>query len=366
MRLLVIMLACVAAACQAMAAPSRIKDITFIEGVRDNQLVGYGLVVGLQATGDSLRNAPFTEQSVRSMLDRLGVNVPAGAVRAKNVAAVIVTATLPPFVGKGERIDVTVSSLGDASSLAGGQLVMTPLVGADGQAYAVAQGPLAVGGFSAQGAAEKLTEGITTSGRISNGALIERELKGEFNRLSKLSFQVRNPDFATAVKIADRINAFAREKYGDAIAAEKDFRTVEVRRPGSVTASRLAAEIGDLEVEPDSAARIVIDEKTGTIVIGENVKLSTVAVTHGNITVRITETPSVSQPLPKSGGKTTVVPSTTISASVPPGNVAIIEGPTLQGLVDGLNQIGLKPGGIIAILQAIKTAGALQGEVVVQ
>ena len=161
----------IAAGCQAMAAPSRIKDITFIEGVRDNQLVGYGLVVGLQATGDSLRNAPFTEQSVRSMLDRLGVNVPAGAVRAKNVAAVIVTATLPPFVGKGERIDVTVSSLGDATSLAGGQLVMTPLVGADGQTYAVAQGPLAVGGFSAQGAAEKLTEGIPTSGRISNGAI---------------------------------------------------------------------------------------------------------------------------------------------------------------------------------------------------
>lgn len=350
----------------ALAAPSRIKDITFIEGVRDNQLVGYGLVVGLQATGDSLRNAPFTEQSVRSMLDRLGVNVPAGAVRAKNVAAVIVTATLPPFVGKGERIDVTVSSLGDASSLAGGQLIMTPLVGADGQAYAVAQGPLAVGGFSAQGAAEKLTEGIPTSGRISNGATIERELKGDFNRLTKLSFQVRNPDFATAVKIADSINAYAESKYGEAIAAERDFRTVEVRRPGSVTASRLAAEIGELEVEPDSAARIVIDEKTGTIVIGENVKLSTVAVTHGNITVRITETPSVSQPLPKSGGKTTVIPSTTISATQPTGNVAIIEGPTLQGLVDGLNQIGLKPGGIIAILQAIKTAGALQGEVVVQ
>ncbi len=353
-------------AASAFAAPSRIKDITFIEGVRDNQLVGYGLVVGLHASGDSLRNSPFTEQSIRSMLDKLGVNVPAGSVRAKNVAAVVVTATLPPFVGKGERIDVTVSSVGDASSLAGGQLVMTPLVAADGEAYAVAQGPLAVGGFSAQGAAETLTEGIPTSGRIANGALIERELKGDFNALGQLSFQVRNPDFATAVKIADSINAYARVKYGVSIANERDFRTVEVKRPKSITASRLAAEIGDLEVEPDSAARIVIDEKTGTIVIGENVKLSTVAVTHGNITVRVTETPSVSQPAALSNGKTTTIPSTTISASVPPGNVAIIEGPTLQGLVDGLNQIGLKPGGIIAILQAIKTAGALQGEVVVQ
>lgn len=351
---------------QALSAPSRIKDITFIEGVRDNQLVGYGLVVGLQATGDSLRNSPFTEQSIRSMLDKLGVNVPAGSVRAKNVAAVLVTATLPPFVGKGERIDVTVSSVGDATSLAGGQLVMTPLVAADGNTFAVAQGPLAVGGFAAQGAAEKLTEGIPTSGRISNGATVERELKGDFNALTQLSLQVRNPDFETAVKIADAVNNYARDKFGRSIAGEKDFRTVEVKRPPGITASRLAAEIGELEVEPDNPARIVIDEKTGTIVIGQNVKLSTVAVTHGNITVRITETPSASQPAPLSNGKTTVVPSTTISASVPTGNVAVIEGPSLQGLVDGLNKIGLKPGGIIAILQAIKTAGALQGEVVVQ
>ena len=354
------------AAGEVFSAPSRIKDITFIEGVRDNQLVGYGLVVGLQATGDSLRNSPFTEQSIRSMLDKLGVNVPAGSVRAKNVAAVLVTATLPPFVGKGERIDVTVSSVGDATSLAGGQLIMTPLVAADGNTYAVAQGPLAIGGFSAQGAAEKLTEGIPTSGRISNGATIERELKGDFNALTQLSFQVRNPDFETAVKIADAINAYARDKFSKVIAGEKDFRTVDVRIPPGMTPSRLAAEIGELEVEPDSPARIVIDEKTGTIVIGQNVKLSTVAVTHGNITVRITETPSVSQPAPRSAGQTTVVPSTTISASVPTGNVAIVEGPNLQGLVDGLNKIGLKPGGIIAILQAIKTAGALQGEVVVQ
>lgn len=350
----------------AADASSRIKDITSIQGLRDNQLVGYGLVMGLQATGDSLRNSPFTDQSIRSMLDRLGVNVAAGSVKSKNVAAVVVTATLPPFVSKGERIDVTVSSIGDASSLAGGQLVMTPLVAADGQAYAVAQGPISISGFSASGTAEKLSEGVPTAGRIANGALIEHELEGEFNALTSIVLQIRNPDFATAVGISDKINEYSKGRFGEAIAAEQDFRTVFIKRPQKITVSRLAAELGELEIEPDSPARIVIDEKSGTIVIGDKVKLSTIAVTHGNLTVRITESPDVSQPAPQSKGETTVIPSTEIRANQTGGQLAIINGPNLETLVDGLNQIGLKPTGIIAILQAIKTSGALQGELVLQ
>jgi flagellar P-ring protein precursor FlgI len=347
-------------------AATRIKDITSLQGVRDNQLVGYGLVIGLAATGDGLKNSPFTDQSMHSMLERMGVNVAAGSIKSKNVAAVVVTATLPPFVRTGERIDVSVSSIGDASSLAGGQLIMTPLMAADGDAYAVAQGPISIAGFSATGTAEKLNEGVATAGRIANGALIERELEGNFNSLPSIVLQIRNPDFATAVSITDKINDFARKRYGEAIAAEQDFRTITVKRPDKITVSRLAAELGELEVEPDSPARIVIDEKSGTIVIGEKVKLSTIAVTHGNLTVRVTESPKVSQPLPKSQGQTTVVPSTSITASQSGGQLAVIEGPDLQVLVDGLNRIGLKPTGIISILQAIKTAGALQGELVVQ
>ena len=347
-------------------AASRIKDITSIKGLRDNQLIGYGLVMGLQATGDSLRNSPFTDQSIRSMLDRLGVNVEAGSVKSKNVAAVVVTAILPPFVGKGERIDVSVSSIGDASSLAGGQLVMTPFVAADGQAYAVAQGPVSISGFAAEGAAEKLSEGVATAGRIANGALIERELEGDFNALTSIVLQIRNPDFATAVGISDKINEYSKAKFGVAIAAEQDFRTVHVKRPDKITVSRLAADLGELQIVPDSPARIVIDEKSGTIVIGDKVKLSTIAVTHGNLTVRVTESPDVSQPEPFSKGETTEIPSTEIIANQTGGQLAIINGPNLQMLVDGLNQIGLKPTGIIAILQAIKTAGALQGELVVQ
>jgi flagellar P-ring protein FlgI len=351
---------------EAANATSRIKDITSIQGLRDNQLVGYGLVMGLQASGDSLRNSPFTDQSIRSMLDRLGVNVAAGSVKSKNVAAVVVTATLPPFVSKGERIDVTVSSIGDANSLAGGQLVMTPLVAADGQAYAVAQGPISISGFTASGTAEKLSEGVPTAGRIANGALVERELGGEFNALTSITLQIRNPDFTTAVGISDRINEYSKSRFGEAIASEQDFRTVYVKRPKKITVSRLAAELGELEIEPDTPARIVIDEKSGTIVIGDKVKLSTIAVTHGNLTVRITESPAVSQPAPLSKGQTTIVPSTEVTTNQTGGQLAIIGGPNLETLVDGLNQIGLKPTGIIAILQAIKTAGALQGELVVQ
>jgi flagellar P-ring protein precursor FlgI len=348
-------------------AAVRIKDIASVRGVRPNQLVGYGLVIGLNGTGDSLRNAPFTAQSVQSMLDRMGVNVRGSNARTKNVAGVIVTAELPPFAGKGSRIDVTVSSLGDATSLAGGSLILTPLMGADNQIYAVAQGPVAVSGFSSQGRAESVTQNVPTSGRVPNGALIEHTPPGpRFVDQQHLMLELHNPDFATAVGIADAINTFSRARYGMVTAREVDLRTVALRRPNSVNAARFMAEIGELVTVADAPARVVIDERTGTVVIGRDVKISTVAVAHGNLTVRVTETPTASQPAPFSDGETRVLPRTEIEVEQTGGDVAIVGGTSLQTLVNGLNRIGVKPQGIIAILQAIKTAGALQAELVVQ
>lgn len=352
--------------CQPAYASSRIKDISDVNGIRENQLVGYGLVIGLAGTGDTMRNSPFTEQSTRSMLLRFGVAVPPNAVRARNIAAVVVTAKLPPFVSAGERIDVSVSSLGDATSLRGGTLIMTPLSAADGNAYAVAQGAVSVSGLAAEGAAEQLTEGVPTGGRIPGGALIERELTASFNEVAKLSLKIRNPDFATAAKIADVINRYSAKAFGGPIAQAEDFRTVSVKRPKKISASRLMAAVGNLNVEPDSPARVVIDEKTGTIVIGSKVRVSPVAVAHGNITIRVTELPEVIQPLPFANGVTAVQPSTEILAEQEGDKIAKLEGPSLERLVHGLNRMGLKPNGIIAILQAIKTAGALQADLVIQ
>ncbi len=345
---------------------SRIKDITDVQGIRDNQLVGYGLVMGLAGTGDTMRNAPFTEQSARSMLLKLGVAVPPGSIRARNIAAVVVTAKLPPFVSPGERIDVTVSSLGDATSLQGGTLVMTPLSAADGNAYAVAQGAISVSGLAASGEAESLTEGTPTGGRIPGGALIERELTADFNTIPSLSLKVRNPDFATAERIAEVINRFALKAYGMAIAQAEDYRTVSVIRPEKAPASRLMARIGELPVMADAPARVVIDEKTGTIVIGNKVRVSPVAIAHGTITIRVTETPLIIQPEPFSDGVSAVEPATSIAAEERASKVAMLHGPNLERLVYGLNRLGLKPAGIIAILQAVKTAGALQAELVIQ
>jgi flagellar P-ring protein precursor FlgI len=347
-------------------AAARIKDIVSVQGVRANQLVGYGLVIGLNGTGDTLRNSPFTEQSLQSMLDRMGINVRNTKARTRNVAAVIVTAELPAFIGKGSRIDVTVSSLGDATSLAGGSLVLTPLMGADNQIYAVAQGPLAVTGFAQQGKAETLTQGVPTTGRVPNGALVEREGPGRFADEKVMVLELRNPDFNTAVSVADAINAYTHQRFGIKVAREDDLRTVTVQRPFYVGAARFMAELGELPVQADVPARVVIDERTGTIVIGKDVQVSTVAVAHGNLTVRVTEMPKVSQPLPFSRGETVVTPETAIAAAEMGGNLAIVRGPNLQVLVGGLNKIGLKPQGIIAILQAIKSAGALQADLVVQ
>jgi flagellar P-ring protein FlgI len=347
-------------------AETRIKDIVTVQGVRTNQIVGYGLVIGLNGTGDTLRNSPFTEQSLQSMLDRMGINVRNSKARTRNVAAVIITAELPAFAGKGARIDVTVSSLGDATSLQGGSLILTPLMAADNQIYAVAQGPLAVTGFASAGKAETLTQGVPTTGRIPNGALVEREGPNRFADEKVLVLELRNPDFNTAVSVADAINAHMQQRYGVRVAREDDLRTVTLHRPFFVGAARFMAEIGSLSVEADVPARVVIDERTGTIVIGKEVQISTVAVAHGSLTVRVTETPKAAQPLPFSNGVTVVTPETMVTADQKGGNLAIVKGTNLQTLVGGLNRIGLKPTGIIAILQAIKSAGALQADLVVQ
>jgi flagellar P-ring protein FlgI len=348
------------------SAGVRIKDISSLQGVRENQLVGYGLVVGLLNSGDTLRNAQFTEQALQSMLDRMGINVRGSNLRTRNVAAVLVTAELPPFITPGARIDVTVSSLGDATSLLGGTLILTSLAGIDGQTYAIAQGQVAVSGFSAVGQAESITQNVPTTGRIANGALIERSVPGDLQETGPLVLELKNPDFNTATRVVDAINAYAMERYGMRVAAEKDQRSVSLAKPTRVATARFMAEIGELVVQPDTPARVVIDARSGTVVIGQDVQISTVGVTYGNLTVRITETPQVSQPAPFSRGRTVVVPRTEIDAEQQGGTIAIVRGANLRTLVAGLNQIGLKPTGIIAILQAIKTAGALQADLVVQ
>ncbi len=365
LRGLVLALALIAAAFPAAAA-SRIKDVAELQASRDNQLVGYGLVIGLNGSGDSLRNAPFTEQSIRAMLQNLGIATEGGRARAKNVAAVIVTANLPPFVQSGARIDATVSSLGDATSLAGGTLVMTPLRAADGDIYAVAQGPVVVSGFSAEGQAETLTQGVPTAGRVPNGAIIERHVAASFDEMLMLTLQLRNPDFSTAVRITDTINAYTDRRFGARLAAEQDSRTVVIRKPKGVSAARFYAELENLMVEADAPARVVVDERTGTVVIGNDVRISRVGISHGALTVRVTEMPRVVQPEPFSRGETEIEPFTVIEADQPDANVAVLDGPDLQTLVSGLNRLGVKPDGIIAILQGIKSAGALQAELVLQ
>ncbi len=345
---------------------ARIKDIAQLQSARDNQLVGYGLVIGLAGTGDSLRNSPFTEQSIRAMLENLGIATEGGSARAKNVAAVIVTANMPPFVQSGARIDIDVSSMGDATSLAGGTLIMTPLKAADGEIYAVGQGSVIVGGFTAQGQAQQLTQGVPTAGRVPNGAIVERAVPAEFDDQGVLTLQLRNPDFSTAIRIADAINDYTSQRFGMRVAAERDARTVQIRRPNNTSAARFYAEIENLVVESDAPARVVIDERTGTIVIGNNVKISRVAISHGTLTVRITEAPKVVQPEPFSRGQTAIEPFTAIEATRPNARVAVLDGPDLETLVSGLNRLGVKPDGIIAILQGIKSAGALQADLVLQ
>lgn len=340
---------------------SRIKDIANIEGIRQNQLIGYGLVVGLNGTGDQLNNAPFTRQSLQAMLERLGVNTRGAQLRTGNVAAVMVTGNLPAFGTQGTRMDVTVSALGDAKSLQGGTLLVTPLLGADGNVYAVAQGSLAIGGFQAEGDAAKITRGVPTVGRIANGAIIEREIDFALNRLPQVRLALRNPDFTTAKRIAAAVNDFIGKPTAEPIDPSTVQLTIPEQYRGNVVA--LLTEIEQLQVEPDLSARIVIDERSGIIVMGRDVRVSTVAVAQGNLTVTISERAEVSQPAPFSDGETRVVPRTRVSVEEEGRKLALVrEGVSLQQLVDGLNALGIGPRDLIAILQAIKAAGAIQAD----
>ncbi len=348
----------------AHAKTTRIKDIVDIESVRDNQLIGYGLVVGLNGSGDSLGNSPFTEQSLVAMLERLGVNVRGQNLNTGNVAAVMVTATLPPFSNQGAKIDVNVSALGDAANLRGGTLLVTPLMGADGEVYAVAQGSVMISGFSAQGDGGGVTQNVPTAGRIPAGAIIEREVDFNLEELQEVRLALRNPDFTTARRIAQAINGFSSA----GLARAENGASVVLRRPSSYngTIVDLITDIEQLPVQPDQVARVVIDERSGVIVMGSEVKVSTVAIAQANLTVKITETPQVSQPNPfAEQGTTEVVPRTDIEVnSGPDAKLTVVEtGVTLQDLVTGLNRLGVPPQDVITILQAIKASGALQAEI---
>ncbi len=345
-------------------AASRIKDVVDFEGVRDNMLVGYGLVVGLNGTGDTLKNGHFTKQSLLAMLNRLGVKPTEAGLDSKNVAAVMVTSSLPAFSSKGSRVDVTVSALGDASNLLGGTLLVTPLLGADGEVYAVSQGQVAVGGFTAGGAGETVTKGVPTSGRIANGGIVEREIGFDMDQMGSVKLSLRNPDFTTARRIAQAVNAFL----GTTAANATDPSTVKMDVPGAYKDNvvNLITDIEQLRIEPDQIARIIIDEQSGVIVMGENVRLSTVAIAQGNLTIRITETPQVSQPGPFSQtGTTTTVARTDVQVDQGGGSrLAVVQdGVSLQEFVNSLNALGIGPRDMITILQAVKSAGALQAEI---
>jgi flagellar P-ring protein precursor FlgI len=348
----------------AEAKTTRIKDIVEIEGVRDNMLVGYGLVVGLNGTGDSLNNSPFTQQSLIAMLERLGVNTRGQKLNTANVAAVMVTATLPPFTNQGARVDVTVSTLGNATNLQGGTLLVTPLMGADGEVYAVAQGPVNISGFSARGEAGSVTQNIPTTGRVPGGAIVEREIDFRLADYSEVRLALRNPDFTTARRIAQAINGFMSAQ----VAVAENNSSVRLVRPANYRGSivELITDIEQLPIQPDQIARVVIDERSGVIVMGSEVRISTVAIAQGNLTIRITETPQVSQPNPFSEqGQTVVVPRSDIEVnSGDDVRLAVLDsGVSLQDLVTGLNRLGVAPRDMITILQAIKAAGALQAEI---
>ena len=346
-------------------ASVRIKDIVDIEGVRDNMLVGYGLVIGVKGTGDTFRNSAFTQQSLTGMLERMGVNVRGVRLDPKNVAAVMVTATLPAYAAQGTRIDVAVGALGDAASLQGGTLLVTPLVGADGEVYAVAQGPVSVAGFSAQGASgSSITQGVPTSGRIAAGAIVEREIEFSLAELPVIRVSLRNPDFTTARRVAEAINGRLGPGVAQATDPSSVMLTVPQNRRGDIVG--LMTDIEQVRVEPDQHARVVIDDKTGVIVMGENVRISTVAVAQGNLTVRVTETPQVSQPNAFSQtGTTQTAPRSDVQVDTQSDRrLAVMPaGVSLQELVQNLNALGVGPRDMVSILQSIKAAGALQAEI---
>lgn len=358
-----ILLAILTASIAPAGAESRIKDLADIEGVRENMLIGYGLVVGLDGTGDRIRNTPFTRESLVSMLERMGVNIRSENVDTDNIAAVMVTANLPAFATQGTRVDISVSALGDAKSLRGGILLVTPVYGADGEVYAIAQGSVAVSGFAARGDAASITRGVPTNGRIANGAVVERELAFDIAARETIKLALRNPDFTTARRIADAVNA----KLSTEAAKVIDPGTVRINRPGAFPGDMVAliTAIEGLGVTPDHSARVVIDEASGVIVMGDDVRVSTVAIAQGTLTVSISETPQVSQPSPFSErGRSVVVPRTAAGVDEAPAQLKLVEGGVrLRDLVEGLNALGVPPRDMIAILQAIKTAGALQADI---
>ena len=353
--------------CEVASANSvRIRDLVEFDGVRGNDLVGYGLVVGLNGTGDGFRNSPFTEEALTSLLERLGVNVAGEDFKPKNVAAVLVTATLPPFSRAGGKIDVNVSAIGDAKSLRGGTLVMTPLNAADGEIYAVAQGGLIAGGITGEGDAESITQGVPTAGVIPSGARIEREIAFALGDLKHMRLALRDADFTTALRIETAINA----QVGEPIATMLDSGTVQLRinhEPG-LSPARMLAMIENIQVEPQQKARVVVDQRSGTIVLGQSVQISQVAVTKGAITVRVSEQAIVSQPNPFADGETIIVPRSLvdIEEDEAAGFVEIAEATTLPEVVDGLNALGVSSGDVIDILKSIKAAGALHAEFIVQ
>ncbi len=350
----------------ASANSIRIKDLVEFDGVRGNDLVGYGLVVGLNGTGDGLRNAPFTEEIMSNILERLGVNVSGEQFRPRNVAAVLVTAELPAFARAGSQIDVTVSAIGDADSLLGGTLVMTPLNAADGEIYAVAQGTIIAGGASVEGDAASVVQGVPTSGSIPSGARVEREIDFELGDLSTVRLALRDPDFTTAERIETVIN----QSFGRRVAEMTDAGTVVL----SINATRLGsparalARVENLFVSPEQRARVVVDQRSGTIVMGRDVRISRVAVSQGNLTLRIEEEPLVVQPNPFSDGDTIVVPRTTATLEENPGVglAEVPDGVSLSEVIAGLNALGVSPRDMIDILKTIKAAGALHADFIVR
>lgn len=350
----------------AAAVPVRIKDIADFDGVRGNDLVGYGLVVGLDGTGDGLRNSPFTEEMLAGLLERLGTNVTDDAMRSKNVAAVIVTATLPPFARSGSRIDVSVSTIGDAESLLGGTLVMTPLKAADGNIYAVAQGSIIAGGVSVSGDATRIVEGVPTGGSIPVGARVEREVEFDFAEVQNIRIALRNADFTTATRIEDVINRDFNKRL--AITQDSGTVIVEFQELGDVNPARVVGRIENLMVEPEDRAKVVIDHKAGTIVMGARVRISRVAVSQGNLTLTVSEAPVVSQPSPFSDGETVTVPRSFAEVREEPGIgfAEVAENTSLSQLVEGLNALGVRPRDMIDILKSIHAAGALHADLIVQ
>lgn len=350
----------------ALATPVRLKDLVEFDGVRGNDLVGYGLVVGLNGTGDGIRNAPFTEEIMANILERLGVNIAGEQVRPKNVAAVLVTAELPPFARAGARIDVTVSAIGDAKSLLGGTLIMTPLNAADGEIYAVGQGTVIAGGASVEGDAASVVQGVPTSGVIPNGARVEREIDFDFTGLKAVRLALRTPDFTTAGRIENAING----EFGRVVSRMLDAGTVlvDIGATGALSPAHALGRIENVRVEPERRARVVVDQRSGTIVMGEDVRISRVAVSQGNLTLRIEETPVAVQPNPFGGGEGIVLPRSRVAIEEPagPGLAEVPGGTSLSEVIAGLNALGVSPRDMIDILKSIKAAGALHADFVVR